>query len=532
MSKSRKQKSNKKILSLLPRQKSSKKEQVTEEQIITWLHEKQNRKSAIACIALLRENKNNIGILNLLAINLSILEKYRFAEQAFSKLCELEPTNLGYLKNWAVAATLGKNLVSAVQIYERIIKIEPQNPESYFKIINICQRLNNHELATKYATQASLLIKSQGNTCYEQGDYQQALQLFQQASNLFPTDSELYNNLACVYQHFNQLNDAMTNLRKAISYSPNNIEAHLNLGITLLKLGNFVEGWREYEWRLQKPNVLEQLKRINIAPWSGESLEGKTLIIFAEQGLGDVIQFSRYIPLINKGSGKIILACSKPLIELMRTLPNCDDVIDMESATGKADAYAFLVSLPLIFSQWRQDIPANIPYLAADPTRVLHLASYFAMSTPTLKIGFCWQAKAGNLSSIERSCSLHSFLELIQQHPQIQFYCLQKDIQDTEFSGYDNVVNLSNQLGDFADTAAVISHLDLVISIDTSIVHLAGALNKPVWVLLPFAADWRWLIGRNDSPWYPSMRLYRQINIGDWNTVFSHVTRDLLDYAH
>jgi hypothetical protein len=267
--------------------------------------------------------------------------------------------------------------------------------------------------------------------------------------------------------------------------------------------------------------------------WDGKSLNGKTILVHTEQGFGDSIQFVRYLPMVKAQGGRVIFECQQSLCRLLRSCNGIDEIIEKTSANKlsiQPDVHVHLLDLPGIFGTTLNSIPTNIPYITPDPILVDQWASRLNVDEG-FRISIVWAGSPHHARDRNRSCSLADFANLAKV-PGLPFYSLQKGYvsikPDNPPMGI-KIVNLDNELHDFADTAAVIANLDLVISVDTAVAHLTGAIGKPVWTLLPFAPDWRWLLKRNDSPWYPTMRLFRQNQPDDWTEVFEQVREKLID---
>jgi len=320
---------------------------------------------------------------------------------------------------------------------------------------------------------------------------------------------------------------------RALAVRPNYAEARWNMSLVQLLTGDFYGGWREYEWRW-KNKGLELFKRDFAQPlWLGETeIEGKTILLHSEQGFGDTIQFSRYVPLIAARGARVLLEVPAPLKDLVVSLAGVAQVISAQDEPPRFDLHCPLLSLPLALGTRMETIPAHVPYFAvpAESMRRWHAA---LGSKHRLRIGLAWSGGPRHKKDANRSIKLHSLLPFLDV--EADFISLQKDVRAddaTVLQGRTDLAHFGDKLDTFADTAAVIGSLDLVISVDTSVAHLAGALAKPVWILLPFLPDWRWLLDREDSPWYPTARLFRQNAPGDWSSVISLVVLELKKLLH
>jgi hypothetical protein len=293
--------------------------------------------------------------------------------------------------------------------------------------------------------------------------------------------------------------------------------------------GDFEGGWQDYEQRWAQPNVI--LRSFHEPRWDGSPLEGKSIFVYAEQGLGDTIQFIRYLPLIKERGGTVLFGSPPGLERLFSGIPGVDRLIAGGAAVPPFDVQAPLLSLPGIFGTTLATIPAAVPYLRADPGLVDHWRGELA-PLEGFKIGVAWQGSPKNTGDRYRSFPLTHF-ESLARVPGVQLVSLQKGPGAEQMSGIGErfpILDLSDRLdkaGAFLDTAAVMMNLDLVVTADTAVAHLAGALGVPVWTLLMLTPDWRWLLDRSDTPWYPTMHLFRQKRFGDWAEAFEHIAAEL-----
>jgi len=352
------------------------------------------------------------------------------------------------------------------------------------------------------------------------GNFSQAERIFWQILELKPDHTNALLNLGFVFEENGKIEEAISFYQQAIKLEPAHVLANWNCSLAMLRSGNLKWGFAEFEWRWWvigsvRPFFFQCL-------WDGSSLNGKTILIHAEGGFGDAIQFARYIPLIaQQHKCHIIFECREPLKRLLKSVSGIDQLIVEGEKTPSFHVHAPLMSLPRILQTTLENIPAEVPYISSTESPI----KLEALIGKPMKVGIVWAGEPANPQNYKRSCSLSHFLELLNL-PDITFYSLQKgsrarDLAQLPYQG--SLHDLSNQLGDFADTAAVVSQLNLIITVDTAVAHLAGALGQPVWVLLSFVPDWRWMMDREDSPWYPTMRLFRQKHYGDWEGVLGRV---------
>jgi len=336
-------------------------------------------------------------------------------------------------------------------------------------------------------------------------------------------------NLGLVLHETGRLGEGVECYRRAIALAPDHANARLCLSITLLAQGDIVAGSSAYEarWGLGGKHKYPVTDR---PLWDGTPMPGRTLLLVGEQGRGDIIQFARFAKLVRPRVGRLVLRCRPALRGLLATLPAIDAVVSEDEPIPPSDAFLPVMSFMHVLRTTLDTIPAEVPYLRADPVRIHRFGT--RLLGAGLKVGIVWAGIEGHTNDRHRSISLTTLAPILDV-PGVRFVSLQVgpravDLQESPCA--DGVVDLSPDLADFADTAAALSQLDLLISVDTAVVHLAGALGLPAWVLLPFNADWRWLRNRDDSPWYPTLRLYRQDESFEWGPVIERVRRDLREH--
>jgi tetratricopeptide (TPR) repeat protein len=441
------------------------------------------------------EAHNNLG---------AALEKLGRPEEAAAEHREALRLRPGYVE---AHSNLGNALLAlrrydeALACYREALRLRPAYPEGHYNM---------------------------GLALAEQGKTEEAARCYGEALRLRPDYEAASQNLGNALIALGRTDEALAALDDILSHRPDAPEAHKSRGLALLGVGKFEEGWREYEWRW-KTREVGGLP--HAAPlWDGTPLNGRTILLCSEQGLGDTIQFARYAPLVKQRGGRVVLACPKALAPLLTTLPGVDQVVAGE--LPPFDCYAPLLNLPGLLGTTLDTIPADVPYLAAQPSLVQFWRRELA-PVRGFKVGIAWQGSPRFKADRFRSVPLARF-EALARVPGVELISLQKGPgveQLPQVAGRFRILDLGDRLdertGPFLDTAAVMKNLDLVVSSDTAVPHLAGALGVPVWVALPKAPDWRWLRDREDSPWYPTMRLFRQERWGDWESAFARMAGEL-----
>ena len=356
---------------------------------------------------------------------------------------------------------------------------------------------------------------------------EQGVELIERAIGFNPNVAEAYNNLGNALRDLKRPVEALASYDRAIALKPDFAEAHWNQSLCLLLMGHFEQGLHRYEWR-KKLNEPMGVRSYPKPVWLGEeNIAGKTLFVYTEQGLGDTIQFCRYGKLVEARGAKVIMSVQQPLCELLKQISPKIRVLKSNEEPMDFDYHCPLLSLPLALRTTLETIPREQQYLKSDE----ELRSIWsARLSPTTKprIGVVWSGNTAHTKLHYRSIELQQFATIFS--PDADWICLQKEISEKDLARLRQLGRIAffgDDLRDFSDTAALLDLMDLVITIDTSVAHLAGAMGKPVWVLLPCNPDWRWLLDRNDSPWYPSARLFRQQQIGNWTTVIDQVKNEL-----
>jgi tetratricopeptide (TPR) repeat protein len=427
----------------------------------------------------------------------------------------------------------------AISCYRRAIAFRPNYPEAHNNLgTALLERGQLKDAVACYRTALELKPDyaeanfNLGTAIWEAGQPDAAIEWYQTAIAVRPDYVDAYHNMGSALRDLQRLDAAVACYRKVLELEPNHPEAHSNLGIALLAQGNLTEGWAEHEWRWQTPQMRKARRGFAQPQWRGEPAEGQTLLIHAEQGFGDTLQFCRYAPLAAARGLRVIMEVQKPLVRLLRGMAGVDLVAGRGEALPTFDVHCPVLSLPLALeTDAMASIPGGAPYLHANAAQAASWATRLAgMAGDGPRVGLAWAGDprdhSRSLAAVDRRRSMtQDRLAPLVQLSGVRFFSLQKDgpAEPENFP----ITDFMGEMEDFADTAALVANLDLVISVDTAIVHLAAALGKPVWLLDRFDACWRWFNDRRDSPWYPTLRIYRQPRPGAWDAVLAEVARDL-----
>ena len=473
-----------------------------------------------------------------MAITLQSQGQYAAAVEKCRQAVALKPDYAEAYNTMGYSLEKQQHYAEAATNYTQALQLKPDYVEAYNHLGVVLNELGrsaeaieNYKRALQIDSEYSEVYNNLGIALKEQEQFAEAITYFGQALYYEPDFTEAHYNLANSLRDEGRCAEAIDSYLRAIRLQPDYAEAHWNMSLTLLLSGNFTEGWKHYRRRRNADlEILTDYHRSGKPRWDGTRFEGKRLFVHYEQGLGDNIQFVRYLPMVKARGGKIIFETLKPLIGLFKEFPWIDEMIEYrpdERPSVIFDLYTSLLDMPNIFGTTVETIPNGVPYIHADPVKVQYWRNKLA--GPGFKVGIVWAGSPEHGNDRYRSCKLECFAPLTKIDD-VQLYALQKGQavnQIDELAGTLPIKRLSNEFEDFTDTAAAIENLDLVISVDTSVLHLAGAMGKPTWALLPFSPEWRWMLHRPDSPWYPTMTLFRQKERKGWHPVFQRVAVEL-----
>ncbi len=431
------------------------------------------------------------------------------------------------------------NFSEAIESYRQAIRLEPDFAEPYNHIGVIFNVQDRYAEAAENCKKALELDPDYVEACNNLGvalngleQYDEAMENYQKAISLDAAFAEAYYNLANCLRNQNRCAESIKIYKKAIRIKPDYAEAHWNLAHSFLLTGEFSQGWAEYVWR-RKPElgIITYPHRYEQPYWDGSSFAGKRLLVHYEQGFGDNIQFARYLPMVKQRGGTVILETRAPLYRLFGQFDGVDEFVqacpDGKACDVRFDLHTSPLDMPGLFETTLENIPCKIPYLYAEAAKTAYWRD--RVDSGYFRVGLVWSGSELHGNDRNRSCPLRHFSALTKIKG-VKLYGLQKDPaarQIEELAADMAVISLGEEFEDFADTAGAVENMDLVISVDTSMLHLAGAMGKAVWALLPFVPAWQWMLERPDSPWYPTMRLFRQDRQGDWRGLFEQVARML-----
>lgn len=475
------------------------------------------------------EAHNNRGYL------LKEFKQFEAAIASYNRAIASKPDYAEAYGNRGIALRELQQFDAAVASYDRAIAIKPDYTEAYYNRGIAQQELGQPEAAIASYDLAIALDpdytdahSNRGNALLRIMRLEAAVASYERAISIKPDFADAFNNRGLALQALKQINEAIASYDCAISIKPDYAQAYLNKSMILLLTGDFAKGWDLYEWRWKVAKAISQCRHFSQPLWLGnEPLANKTILLHCEQGLGDTIQFCRYANLLAELGAKVIAEAPKALLGLLHGLQGVSECIEIGNALPQFDYQCPMLSLPLAFKTSVTTIPSSQAYLKSDDAKLSKWSSKVGYRTKP-RIGIVWSGSTAHENDHNRSVALSALLPFLPNS--FDYFCLQKELRETDEAilHSTSIRYFGSELEDFTDTAALCELMDVVISVDTSVVHLSGALGKKTWLLLPYAPDWRWLFDRSDSPWYPSVKLYRQERIGDWEGVFARVRADLL----
>ncbi len=466
------------------------------------------------------------------------LKRYEEAVTSYDRAIHLRPDFAAAHLNRGNALQALKRYDEALTNYARALSLQPDFPDAFSNRGGALQALKRYDEAVASYDRAIALQPGHAAAHFNRGTalleckrHEEALPSFDRALAARPDFADAYLNRGNALQGLKRYDDAIASYARAAKIRPDYADAHYNEALCRLLSGDLDRGWEKYEWRWQVDQFRDSKRSFTQPLWLGQSdIAGKTILLYAEQGFGDTIQFCRYVPMVAARGARVILQVQEPLENLLTGLSGATQVISGRAALPDFDVQCPLLSLPLAFRTGLATIPPQIPDLCASPQAVTDWDMRLGPKRRP-RIGLAWSGRATHVNDHNRSIRLASLLSLLDVDA--TFVSVQKDVRPEDaatLQARNDLLHFGNEIRDFCDTAALVANLDLVISVDTSVVHLAATLAKPVWVLLPFTPDWRWLLNRDDSPWYPTVRLFRQDERHVWDNVIARVHAALRDF--
>ena len=468
---------------------------------------------------------------------LSTLGRHAAALESFDAGLALRPREAAALLNRGNALqALGRH-AEAVQGFDAALAVEPQNADARYNRGNALHALGRDAEALASYERALALrpghveaLLNRGKVLAALGRHAEAIESYDSALRHDPGRVDVHYNRGNALRALERDAEAMASYDRALALEPDHADAHWNRAWALLSLGDCERGWPEYEWRWKSTEWIPLPRRSSAARWLGDcDPAGRTIFLQAEQGAGDTLQFLRYVPLLAGRGANVVLELPRSLARLCAAYRDWARLVLEDEPVPPHDLQCAMASLPLAFRTTLETIPARVPYLAADPALADAWKARLGPPAGARRVGLAWAGSPRQKSEPRRGIGLEPCLPLFEV-PGLEWVSLQVGERAADLARLPAgaVKDVSAQLDDFAQTAALVANLDLVITTDTSVAHLAGAMGKPLWILLMHAADWRWLRGRDDSPWYPGARLFRQANPGDWAGVIARVKAQLV----
>ena len=463
------------------------------------------------------------------------LNRYGEALISFDKALSIRPDFLeAYLNRGSVLQSM-RRYAEALETYNMAIARKPDCADAYYgrgNVLNNWER--NEEALVAYETAIALkpdYAEAHNNLGYVLKNlqrYDEAIAHFEKAIALKSDYAEAHNNLGTALKNLKRYDEAKVCYDRAIALKPDYADANFNMSFIKLVLGDYEAGWLLYEWRWKIGEYKDKVRHFEQPVWLGEeSPAGRSILLHADQGFGDVIQVARYVPIMAALGARVILEIPSPLVPLLKTLQGTFSIVAKGDVLPAFDLHCPLMSLPLAFKTKIITIPAHVPYLGVDLQKQSAWRERLGPKTRR-RVGLAWSGNSMHKNDRDRSIGLRSLQPLWCLD--CEYHAVQKEIRREDqvvLAEFNEIQSHVSELRDFSDTAALIAELDLLITVDTSVAHLAGALGKEVWVLLPYDSDFRWLLERNDSPWYPTARLFRQQARGDWGNVIAQVRSEL-----
>jgi tetratricopeptide (TPR) repeat protein len=485
--------------------------------------------------AALKIDPRSTDALSNLGLVLHALKRDVEAVASLEKALAIDPRHLDALNNRGSVLIDLRRASEAITSFDALLALQPRHIQALVNRGNAhaelgeCERaLADYEKALALAPGHPHALYNRGNALRTLGRELEAVAAYDQTLAAMPRQVSAWHNRGLALAAQNRHEDALQSFGQALAIEPNHADSHFNAAASLLTLGDWRRGFAEYEWRWKRSGMGAR-RSFSKPLWLGEfPLAGRTILLHAEQGLGDTVQFARYAPVLAASGAKVLIESPPELTELLRSLDGVAAVATRGEALSPFDLQCPLVSLPLACRTEVATIPASASYLHPPESLIERWRPRLEVLGP-LRVAIAWSGRPSHPNDRRRSMALTDLAPLLEV-PDVRFVSVQRDVRASDaamLAAEPRVVHLGDDLADFSETAAVLSLCDLVICVDTSVAHVAGALGRPTWLMVPFQPDWRWLLGREDSPWYPTMRLFRQSAIGDWTGVSARLCNEL-----
>jgi tetratricopeptide (TPR) repeat protein len=486
--------------------------------------------------AALNVNPRSPDALSNLALALHSLKRSDEALASVDRALALAPDHADALNNRGNILLDLARPAEALAVFDAVLAANPRQLQARINRGNALMMLDrgeqaiaDYDAALAMAPGHLLALYNRGNALRALGREGEAIAAYDRAVAGAPNHVNAWLNRGLALAALNRHQEALSSYAKVRELAPDFADVHFNAALSLLTLGDYRRGFAEYEWRWRRTGMTAR-KDLRAPLWLGEtSLAGKTILLHAEQGLGDTVMFARYVPRLTRLGAKVVLEVQPELVALLATLDGVGAIVGRDQALPPHDLHCPLASLPLALKTGPAEIPAEFPYLRASEA---HLAKWRARleGLPAPRVALVWSGRASHANDRRRSLALEQIEPLLSM-PGLRFISLQRELRDadaTRLGGEARIADLGSELSDFADTAAILTLVDQLVCVDTSVAHVAGALGRPALVLLPFQPDWRWMLERESSPWYPALRLFRQPSPGDWADPIARVRDELL----
>jgi Flp pilus assembly protein TadD len=486
------------------------------------------------CAGILQHRPEDFDALHLLGVLNFQRRRMVDALRLLSEALRINSSSADAMSNLGLALQATGRCDEAIASYRNALRLKPDHPEILYNLGNACLELGRiAEALSSYDSVLAIApghvgaLVNRGNALLRFNRPVEAIANYDAALAAMPGHPQILTNRGHARRRLDRPREALADFTAALAAAPQFAEAHFEAAMTHLALGDFDAGWQAYEWRWKTAAFAGYRRQSATPPWLGDQpISDKTILLEAEQGFGDTIQFIRYAPLLTGRGAKVICAVQPELQPLLSQLEGITLTASGEPLAA-FDLHCPLLSLPLAFRTRPATIPASVPYLTAAEDRL----AYWRDRLPPgrRRVGFVWSGSPSHKNDLNRSIALARLAALFRDPP-VRCFSLQSDLRAADgevLAGLPHLVDLGRGIRDFADTAAIIALLDVVISVDTAVAHLAGAMGKPVVILLPYAADFRWMRNRDDTPWYPTAKLFRQPSFGDWDSVIARVADEL-----